>query len=829
MRNLGELILDASGRYGNDVAFQVRRGFRLERVTFHQTGQRARRLAAWFRTRGLLPGDRVVVWAPNMPEYAVLYFGAWMAGIVVVPIDVRTKQEVLDRFVRASAPRLGFKSRFLEGVFGPPVDETFSLEDLFDLVDEIPPLENLPEIVPDDLGEIAYTSGTTGAPKGVMLTHGNFLAEVAALQIAFPLKRSYRTLSLLPLSHALELTITLLLGYTSGVRVTFMSRVNAATIGRALREDQITCLMLVPQLLRTILAGIERRVQQEGKRRQWEFAHRVASRLPFPARRLLFHTVHRALGGHLVFFGSGGAPLDQKIAAAWERIGIRIFEGYGLTETTAASAINTWEAKRLGAVGKPVPGVEVKIAEQGEILIRGSTVTSGYYQNPELTAHAFTDGWFHTGDVGSLDADGFLRITGREAFKIVLPDGRNVYPEDVEQTLNEHPLVRESCVVGIERDGGAQVHAAILTSAPEHAARIIREANQRLGPHQQIRGHTVWQEEEFPRTPILKIDRKLVRQAIELDQATAAEVRPAESGPAPDPLVGLVARVAQRPAGDVRDAAELEADLGLDSLGRVELVGAIEEEIGRVVDELRLTPQTTVSELRSLIAAAPATGAAAAPPRWPRSWWARAIGRGLLWAAFRIQDRWVDVQIVHPERAGQIPTPSILIFNYQGPYAPLLMLRALPARLRDRVTIAVDARIWQGKDRWQGWLAALATQAFPFVKSGGAVRQSLEEMGQWLDDGYIVIMSPEGEPERYGQLLPFLGGTGLMAVEMRVPVVPFKIEDYHRLFPPDPPFPYLPNRRGRARLIIGEPVSFPRDLSYDEASARARRALVETQ
>jgi long-chain acyl-CoA synthetase len=340
----------------------------------------------------------------------------------------------------------------------------------------------------------------------------------------------------------------------------------------------------------------------------------------------------------------------------------------------------------------------------------------------------------------------------------------------------------------------------------------------------------VWPEEDFPRTQILKPDRKRVREAVEWQRAGAApERRPAEAAPAADPLVAVIARVASRPAGEVRDDAALEADLGLDSLGRVELLSAIEEELGRVVDETKVGPQTIVAELRRLVGEGAAGGVEAEPARWPRAWWARALRRVALWAVFRLQDRWMRIDVVHPERAARLPLPSILIFNYQGPYVPLVMLRALPGRLRSRVAIAADSRLWEGRDRWQGLLAALGGQAFPFVKSGGAVRPSLEELGRWLDDGYAVIMSPEGDPEPDGRLLPFLGGTGLMAVEMGVPVVPFKVEGYHRLFPRDPQFPYLPNRRGHVRLIVGEPVTFPKSMSYEEATERARRALIETR
>src|SRR5919108_546028 len=283
-RNLGELVLETSETFGDDVAFQVRRGLRLERLTFRQVGERACKIAGWLTARGLAPGDRVVVWSPNMPEYAVLYFGAWLAGLVAVPIDVRPPPEARDRFVASARPRLGFKSRHLEGTFGPPVEETLALEDLFALIEDTPPLQSPPEVSRESLCEIAFTSGTTGVPKGVMLTHGNFLAEVAALHVAFPLRRSYRALSLLPLSHALEQNIGLLLAYTSGVRVSYVPRVNAVTVTRALRDDQITCLIVVPELLRLLLNGIERRARQEGKWARWQAAPPLAPRPPAPPR-----------------------------------------------------------------------------------------------------------------------------------------------------------------------------------------------------------------------------------------------------------------------------------------------------------------------------------------------------------------------------------------------------------------------------------------------------------------------------------------------------------------------------------------------------------------
>lgn len=827
-RNLGELILAAAATYGDATAFQIRRGFRTEPLSFRQAAEQARRTAAWLQARGLQPGDRLAIWSPNMPEYAVLLFGAWMAGMVAVPIDVRSTPETVDRFVAASGAHLGFKSRHVEGGFAAPVEATYLLEDLFQLVADTAPLAALPDVASQHLAEIVYTSGTTGVPKGVMLTHANLIAETEALQRAFPLDRRERALSVLPLSHVLEQTVGLLLPFTSGVRVSYAPRLNAVTITRTLRTDRVTCMIVVPELLRLMLDGIERRAREEGRWRQWQLAHRLAPCLPFPLRRLLFRDVHRALGGHLRFFGCGGAPLDVRTGMAWERLGVHIYEGYGLTETSAAATINNRREHRLGTAGKPLPGVEVRIAADDEIQVRGPTVTPGYYQNPELTAQSFVEGWLRTGDAGAFDPDGFLRVLGREAFKIVLPDGRNVYAEDVERVLNQHPLVRDSCVIGLEGPRGETVHAVLLTDAPERAADIVREVNRELAAHQQIMGFTVWQEPDFPRTPILKPDRKVIRAVVQGQRPVSAPHTEPAHGIARDPLTALIARVAGHPPEAVREEAELGTDLGLDSLGRVEVLAAIEEELGRVVDEMQVGPQTTVAELRRLVERAAAAEGEREPARWHATWWARILREGLQWALFRLIDHWVQLEVVHPERLRRIPLPSILIFNYQGPYAPLIVLRVLPRRIRHRLKFAVDDRLWRGRERWQGLLAEAGVQAFPFAKRG-AIRASLDEMGRWLDSGYAVIISPEGDSEPDGKLLPFLGGTGLMAVEMQVPVVPFRLEGYHLLFAPKVPFPHLPERRGRVRLIVGEPVSFPPGTPYEEATRRLEQIMSTLQ
>jgi long-chain acyl-CoA synthetase len=826
---LGSLVLGACSSYDLAPAYRIRRGFRRERLSYRATALNTRRLATWFAEQGVAKGDRVLVWAPNMPEYAVVLFGAWLAGVVIVPVDVRTRPDVLARLTAAARPVMAFRSRFQDAEFPPPVVQTLVLEELLPLISDRPPLESAPSVARDDLAEIIFTSGTTGTPKGAMITHGNLLSEISAMQRLIPLDERDRALSVLPLSHVLEQTIGFLLPFVSGTSVAYLQRTNAIAIRKTMQEEHTTCVVLVPELIRLMTARIEGRVRDEGKTRTWEVAHHLAPYLPVPLRRVLFRRVLKELGGALRVLGSGGAPLDPALAETWERMGVEVIQGYGLTETTAACTCNSHNARRLDSVGRPIPGLDVRIGDEDEILVRGPTVTPGYFEDPAKTADTIVDGWLHTGDVGRFDEDGFLHLTGRLAFRIVLPDGRNVYPEDVEQALNAHPLVKDSCVVRTGGPAGERVHAVLLTDSPDRAGDIVREVNRGLASHQQIAEYTAWSEPDLPRTAVLKPDRKRILAAVQQRRSNRLEAADgAVAEPASDPLANLIARTADVRPDHVRDDVEIGSDLGLDSLGRIELVSAIEGEMGRAVDEMAVGPATTVKQLRELVDAGEPRGAEVPRPRWLRTWWARLTGHGLQWLASRIQDVWIRVEVIHGDRARELPFPALLVFNYEGPYAPLLMLRAIPAHLRRRVAIAVDSRLWKGRERWQGALLSAAVQAFPFEKSGGAVRASLEETADWLDAGYAVIISPEGDPEHRGELLPFLEGTGLLAVEMRAPIVPFRIEGYWRAFEDDPPFPHLPVRRTRARVIVGDTLHIPPGTSYREATAMARRALIDT-
>ena len=276
-------------------------------------------------------------------------------------------------------------------------------------------------------------------------------------------------------------------------------------------------MVLVPQALQLFLNGIEREVRRQKQERQFEMLRSVAARLPFAWRRILFGTIHKRFGGHFRFFISGGAYLPPPLAERWENMGFRVLQGYGATECAPIVSATPYNEHVLDSVGKPLPGVEVRIAEDGEILVHGPNVALGYWKNPEATAAAFENGWYHTGDLGYLDARNYLYLKGRKKNLIVLANGMKVYPEDIENVLCANPLVKDSVVFGLmEKDQGPEVHAILLMDDPGKAKVVIQQANKQLAAHQQVRGFTTWPEADFPRTHTLKVKRPEVLDTLQV-------------------------------------------------------------------------------------------------------------------------------------------------------------------------------------------------------------------------------------------------------------------------------------------------------------------------
>jgi long-chain acyl-CoA synthetase len=539
MDTLLDLLDEAVTRYADRPAVGLwRDDGTAERWTYAELGRRAR-IAAWrLRALGLQPGDRLLSWSPSTPALPAAYFGAIRARLILVPLDLRMSPDAIAGIVATSGatwlalgsgrdapdPREAHLEHFptvaVEALSAEP-DDTFP-------ADWEAQLEAWERPTPAEIWELIFTSGTTGTPKGVMLAHENVVASIESFYRIIP-RLEHRLVSLLPLSHLLEQAVALFYALSLGASILYVRSLNPRVIFEAMRAQRVTSMVVVPQALDLFWSAIEREVERSGRKAAFERLRRIARHLPMGLRRLLFRSVHQRIGGGLRLFVSAGAFLPPAVQQGWEDLGVIVLQGYGATETGTGSC-TTLQDHGLGTVGRPPEGIELRIVDDGEIQFRGATLFKGYWSDPVRTAEAFTaDGWYRSGDIGHFDDAGRLVLSGRKKDIVVLPNGFNVYPEDIENALRVAGI-RDSVV--IETRPG-RIEAIVLApgthaipragealgfdpAAPPDELRstidaAVKDANSRLGPNQRIAGWRLWPEADFPRTHTLKVKRDRVR------------------------------------------------------------------------------------------------------------------------------------------------------------------------------------------------------------------------------------------------------------------------------------------------------------------------------
>ena len=817
-----EFLRSSVDAFGPHDAILFKPGFRYLRWSYDRLWAESGQVASLLQSRGLTKGDQVVIWGPNSPQWVLIFFGCLRAGVVAVPLDLRSAPDYVERVISRITPKLAFTSRFTpkNGLdLGLP---EITFEELELAIRDLPAPSPV-EIAPDDLVEIMFTSGTTGDPKGVMLTHRNLTANIEGISQYITCDTSSRLLSILPLSHMYEQMGGLLMALGFGASVTYPTSRQPTVLARTMRERRITTLLLVPQGLELLMNGIEREVRRQGKEKLWSKLLSVAAKTPFRLRRRLFGRVHKQFGGKLDFIVSGGAALDPELGKKWELLGVKIVQGYGATEASPVISNHTLRERRPDSVGRPLPNVEVRISEDGEILVRGDNITPGYWNAPEQTAAALQEGWYHTGDLGYFGDEGFLHIRGRVKDMIVLPSGQNVYPDDIQAVLNRHPDVTDSAVVGLPRGSAVEVHAAIILSNGTDPEAIVAWANAQLAEQQRVRGFTVWPGEDFPRTHTLKVRKPLV---IDMLQGNAAPVEaPADRVAASGGRQGvrgirdIIAEVAGLDASKVAPEMTLGDDLNLDSLGRVELLSAIEADLGAYLDESQVGPDTTVRRLERILEEGASNPPVTKFPAWGMAWWCR-MTRGAIQrlVVFPLMKLPYGLKVTGREKLQGIRGPVLFASNHSLGLDNPLIIKAVPPAWRRRLAIAGAAVLWRNPVFWV--INPLLGNGFP-IAQGGAVRPSLENMGKILDNGWSVLIYPEGELTVGGPIKPFMNGTGMVAVEGRLPVVPVKLH-INRLGAPVR-FPLL--RRGSVEVRFGEPLTFSPTTPYQEATNAIEQAV----
>ena len=821
METIVSLIRDSVSINSERRALAAQRGYRTEIWTYRHLWEFSGRVSTYLRDQGIESGDRIALKAPNSPRWVAAYLGCLRLGAIVVPLDVRSSRDFVSSVIEKTGPKLAFsessESKSLDGLSIP----TIQLDSLDRLTAGLSRTDG--DVTSESIAEVVFTSGTTGSPKGVVLTHGNITANVSSALQTVPGSPNYRLLSLLPLSHMLEQTVGLLAPLASGASVYYPSALRGNVVLPAIKENRITTLVVVPQLLDLFMRGIEARVAEQGKEGTWRTTHHVAKKLPVHLRRLLFRSVHKRLGGSLKFIMCGGAYLDPELAGKWENLGIPVLQGYGTTEASPIVASDTFRSRRRGSVGRAFPGVHVKIAHDGEILVAGANVTSGYWQDKEATRASFEGVWYKTGDLGALDEQGFVHLNGRKKDLIVLPSGLNVYPEDVELALKDHPDVADAAVVGVSDAGRLQVHAVLLlTDGAADARAIVQQSNAKLAEHQRVQGFTVWPFEDLPRTHTLKIKKHEVIEWLssggsDVHSASSDEATPVRNESSP---LAILAEVAEMQAASLDGSMQLELDLGLDSLKRIELVTALEDGLGITLDESDIAGLSTVEDLENLLSKGGATREETHFADWPLGVLSR-TARSVMQPLFLSP---VTKVIARPRVSGLenlhgISGPVIFACSHSSHADTPIVMAAMPGRIRNRLVVGAAADYFF-EGRMLGFAAGLLWNAFPFSR-GGAIKPTLERCGGLLDGNWSLLVYPEGTRSLDGELGMFKTGIGLMAVEFQVPVVPVRVGGSHRVLAKGSSLP----RVGSVDVGFGPPLSFAPETSYIEATCSIEDAV----
>ena len=680
--------LDDFVRRGPECAYVQRQGYRTARWTYQQVAELAFRFGRELEARGIGKGERVALWGPNCAEWVAVFFGCVLRGAIVVPIDQASTEDFALHVCQLVGTRLLVCSREHVQTSFPSLVLGMLPEGLARHASAAyPPAD----VELQDTLEVIFTSGTTAEPKGVVISHGNVLANVAPIESEMQKYLKYeryvhpvRFLNLLPLSHVFGQFLGLFLPQLMAGTVYFQDALNPTEVIRTIRRERISVVVAVPRMLQSLKEKVERDLEEKGHLGDFRRRFQVSEGKHFLRRWWIFRDIRLKFGWKFWAFISGGAALDGATEEFWGRLGYAAIQGYGLTETTSLVSLNHPFRLGKGSIGKVLAGREVKLADDGEILVRGGGVASGYWDGGQVAKFPGSEGWYHTGDVGQLDAEGNLYFKGRKKDVIVTPAGMNVYPEDLEAALRSQPEVKECAVVGLPRGGNAEPCAVLILRDGATAEETVRRANENLAEYQRMRTWFEWPEEDFPRTATQKTKPNLILQAV---QAKLGEARGDELPPSP--LKDLIERVTGRAPTSLQASQNLDADLGLSSLDRVELLGTIEERYQVDLSETRFAAVNTVGDLERMLRGEVPSPAIYHYPRWVQRWpvtWIRQVTDRLLLLPAVFILGWPRIE--GRENLRGLWGPVLVISNHIGDVDVGFVKAALPARLRRRLATA---------------------------------------------------------------------------------------------------------------------------------------------
>ncbi len=841
--NLATLV-DEFHRHGKDTAIVTYHGNRRTASSYRDLAELSGRFAAELMRRGIGTGERVVLWGQNSVEWVGAFFGCVLRGVMAVPLDAAGSVDFAARVVAETAPRLIVGDESLIAKLHPGMprltfDEfTTALAKL-----DLAPAE--PSLGPDSALQILFTSGTTAEPKGIVHTHRNVLASLSPIEREMQKYLKYerifhplRFLHTLPLSHVFGQFMGLWVPPLLGAEVHFESRLQAQRLIEITRRERISVLAAVPRVLEllreSLLAqdlGLQGEIEAAKGEKVWK-------------RWWRFRRIHRIFGYKFWAIVCGGASLPAELESFWNTLGFALVQGYGMTETAALITLNHPFKVGKGTIGKVLPGRDVEIRGDGEIVVRGDMVSTAIWRHGAM--ERAESPWLATGDLARRDEEGQLHFLGRKNQVIVTSSGLNIHPEDVEAALNAQPGVEASAVVPLAAAGGSEPVAVLLfRGSREQAQQAVIAANEHLAEFQRVRQWKIWPELDLPRTSTGKVQRRKVAEWV-----NAQRVEGGSTSAVSDPLLALILSITGGQTENQSNDLRLAEDLQLDSLGRVQLQAEIERRMGVTLSDAELERAATLGDLRRVLglesagAEGPvASGAALAPgverrdvyPRWTW-WWPVQAARVLFIECVQQPLVWLlAAPKVRCDTEPKSDQPLLLIANHVTDFDPPLVLYALPGRIRRHVAAAMaadmlyDWRKWRNQKSWflnaLGPLTYLLVTAlfnvFPLPRSAG-FRRSFQHAGEALDRGYNVLVFPEGRQSDDGQLLKFRPGIGLLVAESNAKVLPIGLvglgemkQGRLRWF-----------RSGKLRVNVGTPMEFGPELSAEEITERLRAEIV---
>lgn len=858
--NLASLV-DEFRAHANETAVVQHRGVRRYATSYGDLAQLAGRFAAELQSRGIAPGERVVLLGENSAEWIAAFFGCLLRGVLAVPLDAAGSVDFIHRVLADVSPRLIIGDASLLNALNTDLP-CIPFSDMTAVLPPTPLFTIEPLVTEDSAFQIIFTSGTSAEPKGIVHTHRNVLASLRPIETEIAKYRKYerwvhplRFLHTLPLSHVFGQFMGLWTPAILAAELHFADRLEPARSIDLLRRERISVLVAVPRVLELLRAHLAHRFPS------LEQQLAAVADLKAAQRWWRFRTVHRTLGWKFWAVISGGATLPIELERFWNRLGLALIQGYGMTETTALVTLNHPFRIGHGTIGKALPGREVKLSDTGEILVRGETVSTGIWQQGRVQQRG--DEWLATGDLAEQNESGEFRFVARSGDAIVTASGLNIYPSDIEAVMLRQPGIRGCVVVPCQTSRGVEPVSVVLFAGDESALQqAIQNANHDLAEYQRIRRILRWTEMAFPYTSSGKLLRRRVHEwaCATIDGNNAGESLHG------DALLSMIVTItgvnlstAQNCVANNEDL-RLSEDLYLDSLGRVQLVSEIEQRMGVELGDEEMVSISTLGELRRALrnhqlsesAHVPTTKTPAKPgrtsnsapgqqptdiniyPHWPWTWPVRLLRIAVLETIVRpLVALLLTPRVEHC--AVPLPRgPMLLVCNHVTMLDAALVLYALPPTLRHKITIAMsgevlhDLRIGRNQDSALGnlfapagyWLLTALFNVFPLPRLQG-FRRSFAHAGETLDHGDSVLIFPEGRRSHGAAMAPFRPGIGLLAAQSRVAVLPIALTGCEVLNPEQRRW----FRSGQITVHIGEPIALSSDAQPTDWTAALEESV----